>query len=301
MTNQSITRAGVIDWMTTIGQGNLKEQRGHDWRLLNTAIVDQGSFSENGVELGFHLIEVCLSGQHRGTIHTALEQGDRADISILPGSVGYGQAQARADIQLDGNAKFQELYVDDSVFKAVCSQIAPGDPDNVVLLGFQGSFIPRLKFLLDCILEEGRQGAPGGELYADLLAQQVALTLIRRRLKDAAKKPVTHSLSDEELALVVEFMEANLEEVGGLDALSDLIDMDVFSFSRGFKARTGQAPHQFLIERRLNRVKDLLLHSNERLVDITYATGFSNQAHMTAAFSKHFGMPPGAWRKMVRT
>lgn len=126
------------------------------------------------------------------------------------------------------------------------------------------------------------------------------MLILRRRLGGAKTPSDIRPLSDAENARVLDFMEATLEEVGGMDTLAALIDMDVFAFTRAFKARTGEAPHQFLIGRRLTHVKDMLATTNMPLAEIAYATGFSNQSHMTATFSKTFGSPPGAYRKAVR-
>jgi AraC family transcriptional regulator len=52
-----------------------------------------------------------------------------------------------------------------------------------------------------------------------------------------------------------------------------------------------------VIQRRLMRVKELLRTTDDRLAEITYATGFANQAHMTSTFTKHIGTSPGKWRK----
>ena len=221
--------------------------------------------------------------------------------NLLPTSITYIPSQATVTHTVEGSATIQQVYIDANVFEEPKAAVVPGAPDTLQLIAFHGRFDPLLKSLLGRVLDEARIGAIGGELFADTLAQQIALQLIRDRINGRAKKQTSSALSDGEIKCVIDFMETDLADVGGLQALAVLVGMDTFTFSRAFKAKTGQTPHQFLIERRLMRVKDMLLHSNERLVDITYATGFSNQAHMTTTFSKQYGMPPGAWRKMVRS
>ncbi|MEM7644316.1 MAG: helix-turn-helix transcriptional regulator, partial [Pseudomonadota bacterium] len=70
--------------------------------------------------------------------------------------------------------------------------------------------------------------------------------------------------------------------------------------TRAFKETTGQAPHQYLIDRRIARVKELLIAGEDGLVEIAYATGFSSQSHMTSTFRRRVGVAPGRWRAAIR-
>ena len=136
-------------------------------------------------------------------------------------------------------------------------------------------------------------------LQAELIARQIAVLILRRQDR-ALKQTKSRRLSSDELAWAVTYMEEDLSAGTGLDHLAGLLDMDVFGFTRAFNASTGPTPHQSLIERRLARIKDLLIHSTDSLADIAYTTGFSSQRHMTAAFSKNAGRPPGAYRRAHR-
>ncbi|MDW4497867.1 AraC family transcriptional regulator [Sulfitobacter sp. D35] len=301
MSGQLITRQAMVDAMSTQYNAELHEILGANWRRVNTSVLSQTDNEIHGDFIDFHLIELCMGGSHFLRMESDLEAGSHFSTKLLPTAMGYVQPHAPVQQTVEGKAKLQQIYIDDVIFRDVATALAKGDPDNLKSLGFQGVFDPQLKRLADLIMDEARKGAPGGELYADLLAQQIALIILRRRLGDDEKKVRISPLSDAEVARVMEFLEENLEETGGLETLARLIDMDVFSFTRAFKAKTGEAPHQYVIQRRLMKVKELLQHTDDRLVDITYATGFSNQAHMTTTFSKHFGIPPGAWRRMVRS
>lgn len=295
-----ICRAEMVEWMESDGSAHITERPKYHWRRLNTIVADQGDLSI-AVELNdFHVFELCLSGRLTGFVKGELEGRDSQFCTLAPNALQFTQSGSTVEFEVEDLYTVQQIYIDDAVFKDVAESVAPGDPDKLKLFGFHGIFDPHLKLLANQILDEARQGAPGGELYADLLAQQIALTLLRRNLGDAEKKPTVRSLSDAELSTVIDFMEANLEEVGGMDTLAALIGMDVYAFTRGFKAKTGEAPHQFLLGRRLARVKDMLAHSRTPLAEIAYATGFCSQPHMTAAFTKTFGMPPGAYRKTLR-
>ncbi|MEM8774684.1 MAG: AraC family transcriptional regulator [Pseudomonadota bacterium] len=300
MSEQVITRAEMVSAMEAQFFANVTERHGQNWQRLNTIMCEQGAGQATAIT-DFHIFELCHGGSLTANCRAETESGDhQSDIKLIPGALQYAQAQSSQEFETNGHYLVQQIFIEDEIFQEVAAGIAPGDPDNLKPLAFHGVFEPKLKQLAELILDEARMNAPGGELYADLLAQQIALIILRRRLGSKVKKPNIRPLSDDEISRVIEFMEANLEEVGGLDTLAAVVDMDVFSFTRAFKAKTGEAPHQFLIGRRLNRVKDMLLNSTEPLVEIAYATGFSNQSHMTASFSKHVGQSPGAYRTAIK-
>ncbi|MEM7545941.1 MAG: AraC family transcriptional regulator [Pseudomonadota bacterium] len=301
MSGSLIKRDDMINWMTAEGNAALTEQPRADWRQLNTVLMDQGSCESMTGKMDFHLFELLHAGQHYMEGESAYEQGDIHHGSAVSGCLNYNQSNTDIKQSAEGTASIQQIYIDDSIFTGVAAGLAKGDPDNLKPLGFIGVFEPRLRQVAMAILDEARNPTEGSDLYADLLAQQIATLILRRRLGNAAgAEGAVHPLTATEIARITDHIEADLTEAGGLDTLAALVDRDVYSFARAFKAVTGEAPHQFLIQRRLDRARALLCHSQDSLADIAYATGFASQSHMTATFSKHVGMPPGAYRKAVR-
>ena len=61
-------------------------------------------------------------------------------------------------------------------------------------------------------------------------------------------------------------------------------------FSKLFKVSTGLAPHQFVLQERINRSKQLLRQGDAKLVDVALGVGFENQAHFTTVFGDLVGM-----------
>lgn len=295
-----VKRADMVAAMRSNYNAEITEQLGRDWRRLNTVVVDQGNSIVEGEGLDFHMIELCRSGKHYVETETEMEGGTHHSGHLLPGGVAYVQRAAAMHQVCDGQASLQQIYIDDSIFRETAASVLPGDPDKVRFLGFQGTFDPGIRTLGEALLLEARSPQMGSALQAELIAQQIAVLILRRQ--DRTFKPTkSRRLSSDELARVVTYMEEDLSAGAGLDHLAGLLDMDVFGFTRAFKASTGQTPHRFLIERRLSRVKELLIHSTRSLAEIAYDTGFSSQPHMTAAFSKHVDMPPGAFRKVYRS
>ena len=83
--------------------------------------------------------------------------------------------------------------------------------------------------------------------------------------------------------------------IGELERLADL---DRFTLSRQFRKAFGTSSHRYLVMRRLETVKRLLI-LGKSLVDAAVESGFADQSHMTRHFKRTFGMTPGAWRQLT--
>jgi AraC family transcriptional regulator len=85
-----------------------------------------------------------------------------------------------------------------------------------------------------------------------------------------------------------------------LDAVARGCNMSVSQFGRTFKKTTGLTPHRWLVQRRVERAKDLLLRSMLPLAEIALDCGFSEQSHFTRTFTRMVGTSPGEWRRQRR-
>ena len=72
-------------------------------------------------------------------------------------------------------------------------------------------------------------------------------------------------------------------------------------FARLFRVTFGRSPHVFLVERRVDGLKALLLSSDVSLADAAVQAGFADQASMSRCFRQVVGATPGAWRMSQRS
>ncbi len=99
------------------------------------------------------------------------------------------------------------------------------------------------------------------------------------------------------LSRVTDYIMANLDQELSLTDLATVAELSPSYFLRAFKSATGQTPHRFLMERRVQRACELLRRTDLPLAEVTYACGFASQSHMTDAFKRHLGIPPGRYRQ----
>ncbi len=116
-------------------------------------------------------------------------------------------------------------------------------------------------------------------------------------------RPITRvgGLSGWQLRRVTDFMTEHAAEDLALEELAALVSLSAKHFARVFRQSTGTPPHRWLIERRLDRAKAMLVEGDLNLAEIALACGFADQSHFTAAFRKLVGMTPGSYRRELGT
>jgi AraC-like DNA-binding protein len=70
-------------------------------------------------------------------------------------------------------------------------------------------------------------------------------------------------------------------------------------FAAQFRAATGMRPHDFLLQRRIDRARRLLRDPKLALVDVALSVGFQTQAHFTTVFKRFAGDTPNRWRRLA--
>lgn len=90
------------------------------------------------------------------------------------------------------------------------------------------------------------------------------------------------------------------ERLHGKIRLSDMAHecgLSVSHFTRAFRNSFGKSPYRWLLERRIDRAKALLMTSDLPIADIAIRSGFSDQTAFTRAFGRVVGNSPGRWRR----
>ncbi|MET7744797.1 AraC family transcriptional regulator [Streptomyces sp. NPDC005385] len=135
---------------------------------------------------------------------------------------------------------------------------------------------------------------PGGELEADS-----RLTLISERLHVRLRPAAAAGLvrPDRPLAhRLRELLDARLVEGIALDEAARLVHAHPAHLVRAFSGAFGIAPHQYLMSRRVDRARRLLLDGRPP-GEVAAATGFYDQSHLTRHFRRLVGVTPGRYAR----
>ncbi len=99
------------------------------------------------------------------------------------------------------------------------------------------------------------------------------------------------------LRLVLEYVEAHLQEDLNLHRLAGVVEMSLYHFGRLFKQSTGLAPHQYVLAQRILKAKQLLADPHRSIAEISRQVGFSSRAHFSVVFRKQVGTTPRGYRR----
>ena len=107
------------------------------------------------------------------------------------------------------------------------------------------------------------------------------------------------AMSPFKLRRVMDHIESKLDSKITVRELAAVAGLSTAHFARAFRQATGEAPHHFILTRRIARVRALLRDPGLSLATVSLRAGFSSHAHMTSAFRRLTGLAPAAYRAAV--
>jgi len=107
---------------------------------------------------------------------------------------------------------------------------------------------------------------------------------------------VTGGLSPFVLRNVLAFIEENLAQPLTLAELAGQAALSEYHFARMFRQSMGLAPHQYVMQRRMEKAKALVQHTTTPLTDIALACGFNSASHFSNRFRSMTGITPSQLR-----
>lgn len=188
---------------------------------------------------------------------------------------------------------------DGAVFHYRTAYIRPADLQDVIggrtLPFIEGGLSrdPRLVEAVDALLADfDRPLTP--------LEYQDALVGIGAALEAASGGGTVIRRANREAALAArDYIEACLDETFSLADLEQATGHDRWQLSRDFRAMFGASPYRYLILRRLEKARDLLLAGRSG-ADVAADCGFADQSHFGRQFRKTWGLTPNAWLKVMK-
>ncbi len=175
------------------------------------------------------------------------------------------------------------------------------NPDRVELIPAFCQRSPQIEHLAWLAVDELETGGHGGDLYADSLATALTVQLLRNFSTQKLLLPrLSSGLPPQLLRRSTDFINDNLEENFSLAALAAHVGVSPYYLARLFKQSTGRTPHQYLIERRIEKAKRLLVERSDlSIVELAYELGFANHSHFTKFFHRLVGITPKDYREAL--
>jgi AraC family transcriptional regulator len=127
-----------------------------------------------------------------------------------------------------------------------------------------------------------------------------ATSLLRRQIgSDTTEDPADQraQLLAWQARKIRDYVDHHLADPVKVADLSALIQRSEAHFSRCFRQTFGEAPHAFVVRRRLERATQYMLETDTTLGEIALRCGFADQAHLNKRFRQATGQTPAAWRR----
>jgi len=139
------------------------------------------------------------------------------------------------------------------------------------------------------------------ETASALEAQSVFVEFTSQLLKKYGTETVSESkINGEELRVkrVIDMLNAHFSDDVSLNFLAENVGCTPYHLIRFFKKSVGISPYAYLMQVRLERVKQMI-RAGRQLADIAYETGFADQSHLNRSFKKRYLITPGTYKKQI--
>jgi transcriptional regulator GlxA family with amidase domain len=102
------------------------------------------------------------------------------------------------------------------------------------------------------------------------------------------------------LQKAIELMQANIETPLRMEEVAGLSGLRLRRMERMFKSFVDTSPAHFYRGLRLEKARELLIHTNLSTLEIGVLTGFSSSSHFAMAYQKHYDMRPTDARRSAK-
>lgn len=207
-------------------------------------------------------------------------------IEVVPANLPYGFRSHSTKIM-----EWIQCYLEPAFLAQIAYESV--NPDRVELLLTMKKPDPLIAQIALVLKSSLEVDGVGSSFYADSMATALSAHLIRHySTHNHHFREHEDGLSKQKLRQATEYIQAHLDEDISLSEIASELGMSQYYFCHLFKRSTGISPHQYLIQQRVERAKDLLKRSQLTITAIALECGFSNQSHFAKYFRKHTGMNP---------
>ncbi len=93
-----------------------------------------------------------------------------------------------------------------------------------------------------------------------------------------------------------QIIEAHTYSTISISELASLVPMSISSFKREFQKQFNTSPSNYFIQKKTERVANLLRLTDKSISELAYECGFKNVSHLSKVFKLKYGLPPSQYR-----
>jgi|HubBroStandDraft_5_1064220.scaffolds.fasta_scaffold37540_2 AraC family transcriptional regulator len=214
-----------------------------------------------------------------------------------PGDVSLLTRSQRSHWHWTEEIDVSHVYLSESLVSGICAEVTDRSIADVRLQDVVKTHDPIVTATVAAITGEARQQALGGGLYVEAAATQLVVHLLRKYARVTFRERTGEGrLSPAQVRRMTDYIESRLHEQLSLETLAAVAGMGVWTFTRHFRESFGRTPHAYIIERRIDRARRLLVEGSLPIKEVASVCGFADQAHMTRLFRAHLHTTPATLR-----
>jgi AraC family transcriptional regulator len=267
------------------------------WRSLYAAIIEEAPLDTTESPIPHPSLIYHLSRPTE--VMRKIDGGPRNRALIVPRRICITPADTTTQWQHSGHPEILQIYLRQSLYASAVNEMYGCDVSEAPILPRFAVLDPLLEQLAITITTALREDIAEDGLYVDTLAQMIAVHLARNHSSKSRSRGMssTNTISGTKMRRLIEFVEDHLECDLTLEAMAAEVSISPLYLPRAFKTAVGQSPHQYVLERRIERAKKLLLSTDSSIADVALAVGFSSQSHLSNWFLRVVGVSPAAYRR----
>jgi len=213
-------------------------------------------------------------------------QQKHGDIDIVPAGLdGWWED--------DRDCTILRLTVRPELLQAAARELGQ-DPETVSLAPQFQLRDARLESIAWAIKAEIEATVPSDITYAETLGMALAIRLVENNGRMSATAGNDRAaLSSRQQRRLTDFIEDHIDQSLSLADLAIVAGLSISHLKPLFHATFGMPVHKYVLTRRVERAKTLLLTADMPLAQIALAAGFAHQSHMTHWMRRLLGLTPG--------
>lgn len=206
------------------------------------------------------------------------------DCHILPANLTF-------QTNCFGNSHLFLMTLEPTILERVIQDTT--DQNSTELYHYLGTSDAIVQQFGQLIQAESNTKGLGGQIYVESLAQALVVHLLRNygTLKHFSNY-LRGGLPQYKLQQVVDYIHHHLDQDLTLADLAQVAQISPTYFAGLFKESTGISPHQFVIQRRIERAQQLLRQGKLTISEIALQVGFAHQSHLNYHFKRLVGVTP---------
>ena len=224
-----------------------------------------------------------------GSVLYQVKKGDM--LVIQPWEEVYG-----VPCEANAHGKYLHIAVKKEFFKSIADETA--GEDVFAFKRIQGHYSHQL---LDLIGEFQLEIMNYGEAYPQMIrsiSTRIVFQLIRDLSSGQEKSSKMIVKENNYISKAIMFMQEHYQTNISINDICNRIYLSPCHFKRVFKEQTGRTPHQYLMDIRLERAKELLQRKENTIADTARLCGFINAGHFAVAFKRSTNRSPSEYRKI---